>query len=71
VSGFSLTTVRNEQKEWEQLHGREDWKRLHDGANDRSETPIDPNGLHKAKGKTYGNGIEVNDMELRGEERAR
>jgi hypothetical protein len=69
VSGFSLTTVRNEQEEWEQLHRREDWERLHDGASERSETPIDPKGLHKAKG--YENGIEVNDMELHGQGRAR
>jgi hypothetical protein len=71
VNGFSLETVRHEQEDWEQLpvHGREDWERLHDGASDRSDVPIDPRGLRKGKG--YGNCVEVNDVELHGEERAR
>jgi hypothetical protein len=50
-------------------HEREDWERLHDGASDKSDVPIDPRGL--MKGALYGNGIEINDVELLAEGRKR
>jgi hypothetical protein len=55
---FSLGTVR---------HEREDWERLHDGASDKSDAPLDTRGMKS--GGVYGNGIEINDVELYAEAR--
>jgi hypothetical protein len=55
---FSLGTVR---------HEREDWEQLHDGASDKSDAPLDTRGMKS--GGVYGNGIEVNDVELYAEAR--
>jgi hypothetical protein len=57
---FSLGTVR---------HEREDWEQLNDGASDKSDAPLDTRGMGLKSGGVYGNGIEVNDVELYAEAR--
>ena len=61
---IGLATMPNECENWDRLHGREYWERLHDEASDKSDVPIEPRGA-----KEYGHGVAVNDIELQAQSR--